>query len=777
MKDKAVITNENQSNRFNWDELLMNMTNRGLVINTSSDNTSLCIDQFLFEVMAGQVGDLVAPADQPSSTEWPIVVRLGFPLNVNHIDLQLSDIRGDRFSYKIQYSSEGLIWETLYDYTNYTTANQQSLYFEPIVAQQFRIRGTHQIRMDSTTKDSFNSIKSFRCYYNPKQMAVERIDGLLANPYWIRNAIQQRVYHDSNTTGQQDMKYYSRLMSSNKPIIVALDQPVMIDSFEFVLWDKDERAYSYVVEVKDGNDWIKLADKSQDVCRSLQTIAFSRRPINLNPSLMLDISCGRISGPFGPNTRRPTMLAVNEIFLRGFHSTLIVYCPLDLGFTLIAFLFSHIGLCALVFGYSIVGAFTFRAIEAPNELNYRQIITAERLHFADTVWTITQNSSVLKQKEWCEDVAKELEKLEKSLVIALKYKGYDGRDDTSDEDTLQWNFFGALLYSIIVITTIGYGNIAPKTKIGKLVTIMYAIAGIPLMLLFLSNIGDAMANSFKFLYWKVCCILCINPRKYRKRRRRKQRHVHRIAIQSLSATTGAAPVHPIPITTAPVPQYQSLPRMNSKYMANRQSHNRSNSERDLSSVPIICNKYAFQVNEISVNHVGDPTLVDIFDRYGDRPVAPFQNSIGLMPLAGGQSGVGDETDDYLSDESAESESEMGDIPNVPITLCVALVVGYICGGGFLFQFLEMWTFLDASYFSFVTLTTIGFGDLVPGSAVFSREDAQTILGICALYLLFGMSLLAMSFNLVKEEVTKKIRFIGKRIGILAKHDDSDSDSD
>ncbi|CAG2117189.1 unnamed protein product [Medioppia subpectinata] len=281
MKDKAVITNENQSNRFNWDELLMNMTNRGLVINTSSDNTSLCIDQFLFEVMAGQVGDLVAPADQPSSTEWPIVVRLGFPLNVNHIDLQLSDIRGDRFSYKIQYSSEGLIWETLYDYTNFTTANQQSLYFETIVAQQFRIRGTHQIRMDSTTKDSFNSIKSFRCYYNPKQMAVERIDGLLANPYWIRNAIQQRVYHDSNTTGQQDMKYYSRLMASHKPIIVALDQPVMIDSFEFVLWDKDERAYSYVVEVKDGNDWIKLADKSQDVCRSLQTIAFSRRPISL----------------------------------------------------------------------------------------------------------------------------------------------------------------------------------------------------------------------------------------------------------------------------------------------------------------------------------------------------------------------------------------------------------------------------------------------------------------------------------------------------------------
>jgi len=39
-----------------------------------------------------------------------------------------------------------------------------------------------------------------------------------------------------------------------------------------------------------------------------------------------------------------------------------------------------------------------------------------------------------------------------------------------------------------------------------------------------------------------------------------------------------------------------------------------------------------------------------------------------------------------------------------------------------------------------------------------------------------MALLAMSFNLVKEEVTKKIRFIGKRIGILTK-DESDYESD
>jgi hypothetical protein len=36
---------------------------------------------------------------------------------------------------------------------------------------------------------------------------------------------------------------------------------------------------------------------------------------------------------------------------------------------------------------------------------------------------------------------------------------------------------------------IGYGNLTPKTSLGKVVTIVYALIGIPLMFIYMANIG------------------------------------------------------------------------------------------------------------------------------------------------------------------------------------------------------------------------------------------------------------------------------------------------
>ena len=59
---------------------------------------------------------------------------------------------------------------------------------------------------------------------------------------------------------------------------------------------------------------------------------------------------------------------------------------------------------------------------------------------------------VLHQENWTSEVTSSLKKFEKQLIIALKEKGWDGKED---ESTVTWTFAGALFYCITVITTIG----------------------------------------------------------------------------------------------------------------------------------------------------------------------------------------------------------------------------------------------------------------------------------------------------------------------------------
>jgi Ion channel. len=82
---------------------------------------------------------------------------------------------------------------------------------------------------------------------------------------------------------------------------------------------------------------------------------------------------------------------------------------------------------------------------------------------------------------------------------------------------------------------------------------------------------------------------------------------------------------------------------------------------------------------------------------------------------------------------------------------------YICFGAVLFSEWEQWNFLDSSYFCFISLSTIGFGDIVPGDNVIASEAIELSFIFCSMYLMLGMALIAMCFNLMQEEVVHKMR--------------------
>ncbi|KAJ8984159.1 hypothetical protein NQ317_017811, partial [Molorchus minor] len=439
---------------------------------------------------------------------------------------------------------------------------------------------------------------------------------------------------------------------------------------------------------------------------------------------------------------------------------------------------------------------------------------------------------------------------------------------------------------ILIDVLSGYGHIAPKTTWGKVVTIFYAILGIPLMLLCLSNIGDIMATSFRFLYWRVCCYFCTKPKKNRRSRSRSSMRgtsSHRGSSKSrnnsfrrsvrtstrsadsaiplshmvstshsdtelryhdeVSRRGGSLPTKGRPNRASEVtpPKTRHLQHNSTLPRPNIASHSKINSldrkklppdvEIDmdpalLANTPILCNKYVVgkdggfrnTTNSGPSDEVGANTSTgrraksmprsqhylepprhpspDSSDRddqesvhgghrrkrpSGRRsrsPTVTVRSSPRMMtPLGYGHPSK------YLDDPDSDEEyyDQYDDYTDtarvrtkpVPIWLCVLLVLSYILAGAYLFKAWENWEYLDAAYFCFITLTTIGFGDLVPAKGV-SNATAQ--IALCSLYLLFGISLLAMSFNLVQDEVIANVKSVAKTLGII-KHDSEDSEGE
>ncbi|KHJ44791.1 Ion channel [Trichuris suis] len=101
---------------------------------------------------------------------------------------------------------------------------------------------------------------------------------------------------------------------------------------------------------------------------------------------------------------------------------------------------------------------------------------------------------------------------------------------------------------------------------------------------------------------------------------------------------------------------------------------------------------------------------------------------------------------------------------VPLWLVLLTMLAYLSVGAVLFAVWERWDLLDSFYFCFVSLATIGFGDLFPGASVRDDGSAQEKLVITSLYLLFGMALIAMCFNLAQEEVVSKVVHLVSKLG-------------
>ncbi|CAG2163016.1 unnamed protein product [Oppiella nova] len=378
----------------------------------------------------------------------------------------------------------------------------------------------------------------------------------------------------------------------------------------------------------------------------------------------------------------------------------------------------------------------FRALEAPYEVETAKQVIDLRNKTIHHLWNITYNHNVFNYSVWRQSIVDEIKSFQSDLMKAIK-DGYEGQQDMGQE---QWSFSGAFLFSLTVISTIGYGNISPRTDRGKIMTILYAIFGIPLMLLYLTNIGDILAKAFRYVYGRLCsCKSGDNKKAY-------NRSVRYGLNRSVSSVT---------------------PSGNQRLSPQTPTHSLPNSP--MSSLNRPMHPILHQIGSAPPPGIGDQQTLQTLTRDN---ASLFQRQSNRGDLSDGAITESAFNFNVVNERTKESTRV-----HVPITLCLVLLTSYVCGGGVLFSLWEGWNFLDGAYFCFVTLSTIGFGDLVPGASVVGSDSSQEKLVICSLYLLAGMALLAMCFNLMQEEVIHKVRSCGQRLGIISENRDEEEYGD
>lgn len=336
-------------------------------------------------------------------------------------------------------------------------------------------------------------------------------------------------------------------------------------------------------------------------------------------------------------------------------------------------------------------------------------------------------------------------------------------------------------------------------------TIVYAIIGIPMTLLCLTNIGSFMAHCFRLLWKQIVCKPCRNHIRRRSMyQAAKQKAVAAAYLGSLAkqkrgtarageAGTGsngrssgyghgdegasdspAAAHDSVSLLWKSGANSSSLPSGDSRYLMgvegltagesvsselHEPQHALSDSPaghktgespptRDRSPVPA--------APRCPAPGGGGEAAAVVVVEAKERPeitvttTTPWQSPLDLDP-------------DMPDGELKQPKMPKQEVVRVPITVCLIMVTGYINLGAVLFTLWEDWSYFDSSYFCFITLSTIGFGDIVPGFEP-NAWGNQAKRVSCTLYLLFGLALLAMCFELIQSECRQKFLTLARALG-------------
>ncbi|XP_042539808.1 potassium channel subfamily K member 16 [Dipodomys spectabilis] len=124
--------------------------------------------------------------------------------------------------------------------------------------------------------------------------------------------------------------------------------------------------------------------------------------------------------------------------------------------------------------YLLLGATVFQFLEKQAEAQSRDEFQLEKLRFLDNYTCLDQRA---------------LERFVRVIMEAW-VKGVNPKGNSTNPSN--WDFGSSFFFAGTVVTTIGYGNLAPSTEAGQIFCVFYALVGIPLNVIFLNHLGTGL---------------------------------------------------------------------------------------------------------------------------------------------------------------------------------------------------------------------------------------------------------------------------------------------
>lgn len=243
----------------------------------------------------------------------------------------------------------------------------------------------------------------------------------------------------------------------------------------------------------------------------------------------------------------------------------------------------------------------------------------------------------------------------------------------------------------------GYGGISPRTQWGRIAALVYALFGIPIVLLYLSAMGEALSAGMRCLF-------------------RRQR------IKGGPGGGPSAPGGGVGLGTGP-----STSGSGSGGGVGGRKSDKGNGQGQ------------------NQGHYGHQKL----HQYGLPPSVYQQQQQQQAAQQAQQQAQQEQHHRHQHQQGKKSGEGPRGSPSVPISICVCVLLCYVSSGAILFHKLQNWSVLESLYFCFTSLGTIGFGELAPnGSLALYSASA---------YILVGMAVVAMCFSLIQTEIVLWLR--------------------